>query len=392
MDNVASTFPSARERRSERRYLPLMFFNTSTLLVNMTEPFTHTLVDGDIHDFNNKFIAILNELGRDVQRYGIDMREQKHDYLTQLRRVGSAAYHQLLPSAARNRIEEIRNQNQNRELSITFTAHPHILPFWEMLYEGKPYGEPTPEQFWGFRYPLGRNHISIPTQEEIYIQMGIFSSIHNSLSFSRQEVENLASLLQELCQPFGLNLKLLLLDQKFSSKGLSIDQVIEFFNSDEFCYGIVHFACHSWNRPHTGATHAYLSMTSHETELEIYLDELIAYEDYGFQKSPFVFLNACETATLGHLLQSATLPVTLLKFGAGGVIATACTIPDNFASAFASEFYRRLLNKSSAGVPIHIGEALLETRLHFLHQHNNPLGMAYGLYAASNQKLVLREE
>ncbi|MCP4415106.1 MAG: hypothetical protein GY805_00690 [Chloroflexi bacterium] len=82
---------------------------------------------------------------------------------------------------------------------------------------------------------------------------------------------------------------------------------------------------------------------------------------------------------------------------AAGVIATACTIPDKFASAFAMEFYRRLLPKADSGnqmsqmMLINIGEALMETRLHFLKHYNNPLGLAYGLYAVSNQKLRLMQ-
>jgi hypothetical protein len=263
------------------------------------------------------------------------------------------------------------------------------LPFWEIVYAGKPFDAIEPAQFWGFRYPLGRNYIGIRAHDQIHIQMGVFSSIHNQLSCSRQEVDQLAAWMHDLCQPFGLDLKLRLLDQVLPLDHLSTDQIIALFNSDDFRYGIVHFACHSWNPPHTGATHAVLSLTSHETELEIPLEDLIAFEDYGFRYSPFVFLNACETATPGHLLQSITLPNTLLKFGAGGVIATACAIPDEFASAFATEFYRRLLKKWQE-TPVNIGEALLETRLHFLNEYNNPLGLAYGLYAASNQKLVLR--
>lgn len=100
-----------------------------------------------------------------------------------------------------------------------------------------------------------------------------------------------------------------------------------------------------------------------------------------------VFLNACESATPLHLLQSMNFPNSLLNFGAGGVIATVCTIPDNFASAFASIFYKHLLEKTSTSMRANIGEALLETRRYFLQEYNNPLGLAYGLYAVSNQQL-----
>jgi hypothetical protein len=126
-------------------------------------------------------------------------------------------------------------------------------------------------------------------------------------------------------------------------------------------------------------------------DLEIELEKLLAWEEYGFQNRPFVFLNACESATPGKLLQTLSFPTGMLKFGAGGVIATACTVPDNFASAFASKFYEFLLTKLEKNISVNIGEVLLETRLYFLHNFNNPLGLAYGLYALSNQELRLMD-
>jgi hypothetical protein len=102
------------------------------------------------------------------------------------------------------------------------------------------------------------------------------------------------------------------------------------------------------------------------------------------------------------MLQTLSFPTEILNFGAGGVVATACTIHDGFASAFASELYRRLLGQGKdsddskgqgrSRIPStssDIGVALMETRLHFLEKYNNPLGLAYGLYAVSNQQLRL---
>ena len=70
-------------------------------------------------------------------------------------------------------------------------------------------------------------------------------------------------------------------------------------------------------------------------------------------------------------------PKTFINFGAGGVIATNCTMPDNCAAAFASRFYKQLLGRD-LDQPANIGEALLETRRYFLNVKNNPLGLAYG--------------
>jgi len=80
-------------------------------------------------------------------------------------------------------------------------------------------------------------------------------------------------------------------------------------------------------------------------------------------------------------------PRAVLDFGAAGVIATACVIPDLFAGAFAKEFYRRLLARRIAPATANIASVLMETRRHFLTEFENPLGLAYGLYAGSDQEL-----
>lgn len=72
-----------------------------------------------------------------------------------------------------------------------------------------------------------------------------------------------------------------------------------------------------------------------------------------------------------------------VRRGAGAVIATACPVPDLFAAAFAKHFYTFFLSGQMT-----IGQALRETRWHFLTKHNNPLGLAYGLYSPANYRLA----
>ena len=116
-----------------------------------------------------------------------------------------------------------------------------------------------------------------------------------------------------------------------------------------------------------------------------------------------MFLNACESSTPTANFQTITFPTGMLDFGAGSVVATACVVPDRFAAAFAREFYNRLLlletqqtdqqgqPATSAPAPLrrNISEALLQTRLYFLDTYDNPLGLAYGLYAVSDQQFNL---
>ncbi|NEO34736.1 MAG: CHAT domain-containing protein, partial [Symploca sp. SIO3C6] len=106
--------------------------------------------------------------------------------------------------------------------------------------------------------------------------------------------------------------------------------------------------------------------------------------DGRFQQRPLVFLNACQSAGGADALRKTfNLPQMFIERGAGAVIATACPVPDRFAAAFAQQFYHFFL----AG-HMTIGQALHKTRWHFLTQHHNPLGLAYGLYSPAYYRLA----
>jgi hypothetical protein len=399
MHNPITTIETAKstsERQHDRRPVQVMVFPGVPTLIIDTMQFPLIFAPGDVKDFNQQFIDILEDLRRDVQGKGIDLRDYAHDYLEHLRDLGKAAYNKVLPSAARERIADLESQTGPRGLSLTFKTPPSLPLFWEMLYAGEPFGVDK-DQFWGFRYPLGRTFWNIEAPDCIRLQRGIFSAVHDRLKFSREEVAEIAQRLQVTGEILGLRLSLELLEHLITPETLSVEHLLELFHSAEFDFGIIHFACHAENIEE-GATQAYLSFTAHQNRLDMCLSKLLTWQDYGFVNRPFVFINACSSATPGHLLQTLSFPTEMLNFGAGGVIATACTVPDNFASAFASELYKRLFENdedtSHQRVSIlksDIGEALLATRLHFLHEFNNPLGLAYGLYAVSNQKLSLLE-
>lgn len=163
-------------------------------------------------------------------------------------------------------------------------------------------------------------------------------------------------------------------------------------------YGLVHFACHC--RPHKSAKRALNLSIGGELitiDEELILNHLRRKQATGEfdAQGPLVFLNACSTAT-AELNSLAELPVGWIKTqNAKAVIATICDMPDIFAYAFAVKFYSTLVGalKQSKEYWLEakdtmrrlpqqdIAEALLETRLYFLNVFNNPLGLAYELYA-----------
>ncbi|MBD2214635.1 CHAT domain-containing protein [Nostoc linckia FACHB-104] len=385
---VASTLSSRNERHESRCHIQVTIMKNMPTVAVGARPFPMTFAEGDIQVFNQKFVAILEELSFDVTQKGVDLKEYNHNYLNRLRDLGKAAYNKILHSTTRQYFKDKEKAEKQRGLSLTFQTPMEISFFWEMLYAGKPFGVET-DEFWGFRYPIGRTYWGeFDFPDRIQLQGGIFSAIHHKLKYSQKEVEQVARLLHQVCQRLSLKLNLHLLENIIPIETICTDTLLELFHDPEFRYGMIHFACHCLASEDIYTPQAYLSLTAYEQKkIEIELETLLAWEGYGFQNRPFVFLNACSSATPGQLLQTINFPSGILNFGAAGVIATACTIPDLFASAFASKFYELLLGKFENNVSVDIGEVLLETRLYFLQEYNNPLGLAYALYACSNQKL-----
>lgn len=392
--NDVSTLPS--RRKLGRRILQVRLPNKENDIEINTQHFPHKDLDvGDIDESNQEFIKILEQLGQKVKELGIDFKQADYfpqQELEKLKEEGRIAYKKVFSKPnIRDYLQnqETKAQQKNRGLSFTFTFPPNLSLFWEFLYSGSSLEPFNPEQFWGFRYPLGRSYWEIEDCDCIEFRTGILAAIHHRLIHSRQEIETISQQLQEVCQRRSWKLKVQFLDKQFDPNSLCITELLRLFQQEEFQYGIVHFACHCLNSPPNAASQSFLYLSIHNKDLKLTIKLLKGCEEEGFKNQPFVFLNACDSATSGHPLQAISFPTSMLGFGAGGVIATNCLIPDNFASAFASEFYRRLLEKLENNLPVRVGEVLLETRLHFWEQYHNPLGLAYGLYAVSDQQLAI---
>jgi len=142
---------------------------------------------------------------------------------------------------------------------------------------------------------------------------------------------------------------------------------------------LVHFACHAfyvdgW----PSLSHILLS-----DEFPISLEDMEVYgiTIYGH---PLIILNACGTGNPNPLYTSH-FASAFIRYGARGVVATECAVPDAFAADFAHHLYMRLL----AGRPL--GKSLLATRRYFLEKHHNPSGLLYSMYAPPSIRLVYTE-
>ena len=116
-------------------------------------------------------------------------------------------------------------------------------------------------------------------------------------------------------------------------------------------------------------------------EFPISLQDLEVYE-ITIHGHPLIIMNACETGNLNPLYTSHFVG-SFLKYGARGVVATECAVPDSFAADFAHKLYGHLL----AGELL--GESLLATRRYFLHEYHNPSGLLYSMYAPPSIRLMV---
>lgn len=118
-----------------------------------------------------------------------------------------------------------------------------------------------------------------------------------------------------------------------------------------------------------------------------YLEELyLGPQNQGqvFGLRPVVFLNACQTGT-GNFMSTGdrSFPVTFLDMGARGVIATEAPVWITFADDFA-----RALAKDLAG-KLPVSTSVLNERVSFLKNNNNPLGLMYEYYGGVDAAIAL---
>jgi hypothetical protein len=382
----------------QRRTIQIRFESGSSDAHIQMKQFPHTsFAAGDILALNSNFIAVLDDLRRVVQAKGVDLTRHPHTYLERLRdEVSVSAYNTILSADAQSYLWQQDQKDPRRPLRITLTSPMEMNLIWDLLYMGEPVGAVDPNLFWGFRYPLGRVFKNTDISDEILLGDGMLVGVHTRLRGSLEEVKQLRATLEQ----HSNSLKITLFDQALAATSLTADTLMALFYGTNFPYGIIHFACHYNNPADEGIHRAYLSLTVHNQDLEIPLLDLSKYRKYGFPNQPFIFVNACETQSQGHLLQTISLPINLINFRAGSVIATACTMPDNFASEFARVFYQLLFAGtvpssvvkdiiSTAGmgpyVLDNVADILLATRRYFLNKYHNPLGLAYGLYAMAEQ-------
>jgi hypothetical protein len=334
------------------------------------------------------------------------------EYLEALRELGASLRGYVSPdlmTKARGFGFPAQREEDERVLSFYEYKAPIL---WEMMYEGKAAEKVNWRNFWGFRAPITHWLIGqLPPADEICVQQGLFSAFSENLASAELEVTALAERLERHVK--GLShgrLAHALREKVAKEKSEALKEaewfrchlqgkpraerdewkrlaLIEIFTGARSRYELIHFACHCAPGQRSDL-HSSLVMQIAGESLALKV-LLMSTQDMqqtggGGQPGPLVFLNACGTARPDEKGKPPAFPEVWLLYGAAAVIATLCPVPDLFAHAFADVFYKFLFER-----PGHAGgdrlrcvaEALLQARRHFMQHYNNPLGLAYVLYA-----------
>jgi hypothetical protein len=307
--------------------------------------------------------------------------------LDELATMGRRAYRAMFPAEVRTDLSWWLRRIPSPPATPTFFAD--VVPFpWEVLYDGAEADPTDPDGFWGFRMAPARilNRLALPRQvHEQPLPSNMLFCLHVDLrdAHLREEPDLRKVVLATAHDRF------LVLGAGCGLPAMQDGKALLKYLIDAN-HTMVHFACHC--DPGVGEDVLKLSVLAATPDGDVQLLSLgtnafLDVDDAEFRTKPLVFMNACHSAGgVDDIRKLFNLPSTFVGRGAGAVIATACPVPDLFAAAFARHFYGLFLGTDPR---LTIGEALRQTRRHFLEQHRNPLGLAYGLYTPAQYSLAV---
>jgi hypothetical protein len=320
----------------------------------------------DLYDLNNRMRDAFREVA-----FGESLNP---DTIQRLAREGHNAFLQIFDKNARALFKDLLSFYKNSVIEIT--TEDFFLP-WELLYIESTDEPFSIDNFLGARHVISR---IIDLGNSPFISPYIFQQVpriglstDDSLEYVRTRETPFFEQLDTIKKITLFKLEILNPDRKEAG----MDSFEIFLTSH---MEIAHFACHAVGNQNE---HSQSSMIVSD-EFEISLSDLRMLDSLEMADNPIVVLNACGTGNINSE-HSSFFAKEFLKFGARGVIATDCEIPDYFAAEFTKQFYPELLN----GTPI--GEALFKTRRYFLEKRNNITTLIYSMYASPMIKIANRQ-
>ena len=322
------------------------------------------------------------------------------------------------------------------EPALTFQEGEKAPTLWEMMYEYEDEQSSSPDwqRFWGFRVPITHWMHTYRT-DIIWLRNGLFSAINEDLPFASREETELAQRLQPGLSKYSLKeefrkrvlqemrnhmqddeLEVWLAEcQSGSWLRCFLDQLepsvemhrsrVESWKEDTllsicqkgFRQELIHFACHCEASEETEFLSRLVMKVAGETvplDVSFMATRLRRERLSSADPGSLVFLNACGTGQQSASYEPPGFPDKWISNQrALAVVATLCPVPDYFAHVFALKFYDILFEAITApkNSPMarnrYVAKALLETRRYFMQEYNNPLGLAYVLYAVRGARV-----
>lgn len=330
---------------------------------------------GSIISHNELFIKQLKL----IKRKCIERKQLQVDFalykevMAELALIGGSVY-QTLGDTFGLAWEQQSAHSHPMQLTITTRQFPLL---WECLFQGA-WNSADVDDFWGLRHQILRRPVGLYGSRDILEQPNDLLFCHYAgLKKANHELEAIQTRLG------NQHCSVVVYDQEPYEVALGEPNQLFDKLSRPQGWDMCHFAVHGKLSTGQNPLKAYLEFTRDTKKFLVYLYELNAASSRKFaaHKSPIVFLNACKTASnLDALLEGVSFPRAFIHWGASAVIATACDIPDSFAEAFASKFYDYLTDRQNGDL-ISISDCLNRTRRYFIEEYQNPLGLAYLLYA-----------
>ena len=327
--------------------------------------FTIQLTPDDVKNLNTLLRGaiqqVANSVGNDLAYKGT---------LTELAKMGSYTFDKIFQD---EEVKKTIHEGLQPGTIVQITSKDFFVP-WELLYDGPLEENIDISYFWGIQYIISR---VIPQNK----RKGAFAP--TVLASTRPRVgliayDRLPYVAQIEIPRFRAfhDAEKIQLDplRKLSTQQRALDMIeLKRFLAQEL--HVIHFACHAFEDDPIEKSYLFVSEDFALSMIDCSTSE------FDLVHNPFIFLNACLTGQVDPRYTSSWAG-KFWELGASGVLGADFSVPDWFASAFSDVLYQYLLYGLS------IGEALIKARRQFWAEQNNPLGLAYALYASPSIKLV----
>ena len=272
-------------------------------------------------------------------------------------------------------------------LRITIISPGGYLP-WQMLHSIKP-GSVDNEEFWGFKFYLSVYPVVPRSCGQIPSGPTADPDKLTTLFLGYNDANNSTDDVSLISQQFANQIPLIMDNVNFFRKAFDKLQFEKALNNDNGNIGLIITYTHAQSgvrfdpAPNGGYIEerdangpALIPATDQFITSNNIADAANAKGSFPYLAGrPIVFLDGCESGTVGGVVYAngSPLPDVFIGNGASAVIAAEASIWSYFGYGFGMQLLHSLKDKP-------VDQALYEARRDALHLSNNPFGLLFSLY------------